>query len=205
MPRCVLDRAPLYYEAVTPLGCTEAGGTDVRRNLRRIAIIWTVAAASSLIGGAAMAAGDGAVAIDVPRLPSGGPSTGGGAGQRLAAAVAQAKEWGDNALGLGGTNPGPIPAPAPGLHPEGYINAAIQVAAQAGGDVGRGLGGVTVGPIPAPAPGIEPDPGGSTSGTVNSTTKTAGKAVEDAALGLGGVTVGPIPAPSPGIKPLPGI
>jgi hypothetical protein len=173
----------------------------VRSSIRRIAVFSAVVAASGLIGGTALAIGEEIISRDVAT-----PSAGGDLVIKSAAGTTKkAKQWGDAALGLGGVRPGPVPAPAPGLHPENYLNAAIDAVAQAGGDAAQGLGGVRVGPIPAPAPGIEPDPGGRNTRVVNQAIVTGAKAVGNAAQGLGGVRVGPIPAPAPGIIPVPDI
>lgn len=182
----------------------------MRSGIKRLAVFGVVLAAGGLTGGAAAGllgqeTSHGGPGVDVPANPEvGAPSSLIGRLQHgVAGAEASIWDLGENYLGLGGVRPGPTPGPTPGLHPENYVNAAIQALAGAGADVGRGLGGVVVGPIPAPTPGIEPDPGGRNTRVVNSAIRTVGKTVEDAALGLGGVVVGPIPAPTPGLLPVP--
>jgi uncharacterized membrane protein len=119
-------------------------------------------------------------------------------GQQRAGKAAKGVE--DNARGLGGgVVIGPVPSPTPGIHPEDYVNAAIQTVASGLDDAAQGLGGVHIGPIPSPTPGLRPE------SYANKAIQTVASGLDDAAQGLGGVHIGPIPSPTPGLRPIAGV
>ncbi len=169
----------------------------MRKSFRQIAAISAIAAAGSLLGGAAWALGP-ELAADRPPATS-NPSS--GVLQLRYAAQDSITRAQDVVFGRGEVQPAPTPKPS--IHPEGYVNSAIQTVASALGNAAQGLGGVRVGPIPAPTPSVRPVADRATQ-TANVGIQTVAGALGNAAQGLGGVRVGPIPAPTPSVIPLPG-
>src|SRR5688572_13319880 len=124
MTRCSRTRRRSSIDPATPRGCPVFWGAHVRKNFRRIALGAAIAAGTLLAG----------VASALPTQSShagGGASDDtqyaiGGNANKVFRVVNEARDFGEATLGIGGTNPGPLPGPTPGFHPEDIINGGIQ-------------------------------------------------------------------------------